>query len=499
MSALLKWTGHPLLDVGIATVCAMVGKDLPRQLTLEDLDRAAEEMERHYFSGFLASYLTCVFMNSEYVQPGTGPKKDQSRERYKRRVLYAHRWRGDPDAEGFVCAFSGEAATHLIHRGQMPLLTGEGVLNFYPAAVGALPIRGPYLTALQALPLGGRRTEGKLLIAHADHEYLNIALAGRWLEDNRRLVALAAAGGLPPREGPDAGLSREHAVWDPKKRLPKYPDAKSAKSLVLWDLMDIWDQKNLSVVITHPVSVTVYWLSNSGQGPSLEIYPLPSNLLRFLVLASGPQTRDAWRGLVARGWQDLQKANKTDRVVRPGPGRSRNRVLEDLLAIYEPGFCDRQAGHRFLQRHVLSWMKENVRRQLECDWTLISLFLKEIFGMDQKRIDDVRTFADRLAEHIRRRNDRRLFRDLIYSKRPWELRNALTKAQRNEFLDNRGLLFGLDEYLAVFEAEDNAGKYDWSLTRDLISIRLIEQLQRAGYLTEDMLREEESTELEVQS
>ena len=35
---LLDWSGHPLVDVGIATLCAIRDKDDPRQLTLEDLD-----------------------------------------------------------------------------------------------------------------------------------------------------------------------------------------------------------------------------------------------------------------------------------------------------------------------------------------------------------------------------------------------------------------------------------------------------------------------------
>ncbi len=310
---------------------------------------------------------------------------------------------------------------------------------------------------------------------------------------------MAKAGALPLREGPDEKLEREQASWDTGKKRPKYPDAKSAHSLVAWDLTEIWDEKHFSAGGAERVSVTVYWLSNSGQGPSLEIYPLPSNLLRFLVLASGAETRKGWRGLVARGWQDPGKGAKKAGPVRGGPGRSRNAVLEDLLAVYENGFCDRDAGRRFVQWRLLSEMKRQIDRGVECDWTLASLFLKEVFGMEQKRVDAIRSFADRLAQQIQRRNDRGLFRSLVYSKRPWELRNALTKAQRNEFRENRELLFGLDEYLDVFEAEDNVGKYDWSLTRDLISIRLIEQLHRSGYLSEDMLKEEETEEVEMES
>lgn len=502
---LLQWTGSPLVDVGIAAVCAMVGKNSPQELTLGDLDSAASEMEVYYFSGLLGSYLTCVFMNSEYVQPGEGPKKLESRKNYAKRVLFAHRSEPDQGAEEYRCAFSGHPATHLIHRGQMPMLTGEGVLNFYPSGVGALPISGPYLTALQALPMGGRRAEGKLLIAHSDSGVLTLALARLYVEDNRRLFALSSSGRLPSREGPDETLPREQAAWDGTKKKPKYPDAKSAASLVTADLLEVWDTKGLTLQEIGSASVTVYWLSSSGQGPSLEMYHLPSNLIRFLLLAGAPDTRAQWRRLVGRGWESPTRDDKDDAgtatkkrrkvisTVTGGPGRSRNLVLADLFSIYESGFVDLRAAAGFLRRHVLSELRGKIEHPGDCDWAFTELFLREVFGMEPERIAAIRSFADRLAEHVKSRNDRGLFRDLVYAKRSSEVRNALTKAQRNEARERNELLFGLDEYLKVFEADDSVGRIEWGLTRDLISIRLVEQLQKAGYLSKDMLTEEDAS------
>jgi hypothetical protein len=190
----IEWTGNPLVDVGIATLCAMTNRSAPQDLGLKDLNAAATEMEEYYFSGLLMSYLTSVFMNSEYVQPGSGERKERSREAYAKRVLFAHSSPSDEGLAGLTCVFSGLPATHLIHRGQMPLLSGKDVPNFYPSGLGALPIAGPYLTALQALPLGGRRCEGKMLVAHSDNGDVTIELAKHYLEDNRRLLQLSKAG-----------------------------------------------------------------------------------------------------------------------------------------------------------------------------------------------------------------------------------------------------------------------------------------------------------------
>ena len=102
-----------------------------------------------------------------------------------------------------------------------------------------LPISGPYLVAIQALPMGGRRAEGKLLFSHSDDRDLMIQLAGKCVDDNRRLLNLARANGLPAISGPDLSLMREQGAKDQKTKLAKYPDAKAPISLVAADLAEI--------------------------------------------------------------------------------------------------------------------------------------------------------------------------------------------------------------------------------------------------------------------
>lgn len=492
---LLNWTGHALVDVGIAALYVMTGKNDPTLLTLNDLDAAADEMEGYYFSGALMSYLTCVFMNSEYVQPGSGPKKAESRKRYADRVLRAHRSEATPEARDHVCAFSGQPATQLIHRGQMPLLTGEGVLNFFPGGAGGLFLSGPCLTAIQALPLGGRRSEGKLLIAYSDLPALTLALVKKFVADNRRLLGLAAAGRLPDQEGTHEGLDREQGSWDTTKKQAKYPDAKSALTLIASDLLDILELRRDLADLAVPVSLQIYWLSSSGQGPSLEIFAIPSNLIRFLSGVTMAATGGAWNRLVQRGWapsvsqtgQPSPTSKKPVKTALTGPGRSRNPVLTDLFMVYSDGLIDGQRARTFVRRYLLSDTRRLIERPEDCNWELTDLFLKEVLGMSPDRISRIRDFADGLAKYIQTRNDAPFFRRITYARYPWILRGELVKAQRNEFLKGSDLLFSLDEYIAVFEGDDTAGVADWSLVRDLICIRLVEQLHKEGWLTPDKL------------
>ncbi|HLH31051.1 MAG TPA: hypothetical protein VKY31_07595, partial [Terriglobia bacterium] len=181
--------------------------------------------------------------------------------------------------------------------------------------------------------------------------------------------------------------------------------------------------------------------------------------------------------------------------------RSRNDLLDDLIRIYRDGNLSRDAAKTFVARHLLRYRRgeagqPRIERAEWCDWKLTQLFLKEVLGMTQERIDRIRAFADRLAEHIANTRDKKLFRGVVYSSRAYELRNALTRAQRSEAHDHNTLLFGLAEYLDVFESEDMVRIGDWSLTRDLISIRLVESLHNRSFFGEnaDLLEDAAETQ-----
>jgi len=487
----LEWTGHPFADVGVATLCAMVGKQNPADLTMGDLDAAADEMSEYYFSGVMQAFTSCVFTMNAYDNPTSSREKLKE---YEQEVLRGHRSLRDPDAQLRTCVFSGHRATHLLERRQMPLLTGSGVMNFYPEGLTGLPVWGPYVVALQALPLGGRRAEGRLLVAHSDLPEITLAFVEDYLRRNRRLLALARTGELPKAKGPHSLLNRENAAGVDKKGKAKYPDAKAAPSLITADLMEILQQTAVNTKPTDIISVTAFWISNSGQGPIIDVFQIPSQVVRFISQASSAHYRPWWSRLVRQSWAKIKVSRK--KTVPGGPGRSRNRVLTDLLSIYSEGLIDPAGAQRFVRRHLLAntlnAMKEIVSGSVEAEqedwglmvpWKALELFLKEVMGMDQTTVSAIRDFADRLAEHIDKFNDRGLFRGIVYARYAWELRQTLTKAQRNEARQSNRLLFGLDKYLQVFEAADGVGRVDWSLTRDLISIRLVERLYQLDFFS----------------
>ena len=481
-SAGLFWTGHALVDVGIAGLCAFAEKKAPEELTLEDLDRAGEYMVEVYYGEKFKTFLSCVFMNASFVQPKEGAEK---REAFIAQYLKAHRAKPDPVVADQRCVFSGEPATSYLVRTHLPLFSGEAVMNFRPNGETHVPAAGAFVVALMFLPLASRRAEGKLLAVHADDHDLTLRFAHLYLKDNRRLLAMP----LPTEKAAlHPEFEREQPSWDSAKKHYKFADAKGPRSLVLADLADIAEKALPTDTRPHPIAVTVYLLSNSGQGPSLEIFDVPSGLVSFISRASGMRTRSAWKA-ICRKFYPVKEASeagtKRRSKVEPiegRPGWTRNPAFEELCAIYEGGFTDRELAASWLRTHVLGRLERGGRSSFNDtqarNWALTSLFLEEVLGMKPARIEAIREFADKVAGWIHGKNDRKLYRALMFGKLS-DAQDALRKAQLESAKGE--ILFGLDEYVNVWLHQDG----DAFLVRDLLCIRVVETLEQLGYFRDN--------------
>ena len=524
---LLKWTGHPLADVGVATLCALVGKKDPEKLTLEDLDVAGKEIKAAYKMPLFVVYLSCVYTtNGPFTHPSMG---DELRVKKIQRCMFPHRGEPDENMSGLKCLFSGEPATHLMERSQMPMLTGAGVLNFFPAGRSELPVAGPYLLAIHALAIGGRRSEGGLLIVHCDDPQWTLQFARRYVARNRQLINMAKANELPNKIGPTELLERECAGGANAKNEPKYPYAKAPKTLVMADLTDVATERDSGRMAEASTSVTIYLLSNDGRGPSLSIEHIPGNFVQFLQQVQQGEYANRWQRLVHRSWhapkgETLEsaeagaegakpkgkgKAKAKGPSIPPGPGRSQNYLYNDLLDIYKTGQCNWEMAARFIRRHLLLSPRRIIliihtkdsRDNFEIvDWELVTLFLMEMLGMNKDKIECVKAFADKLADVIRLHDQKQLYRGLaILSLSEYEYRRLLVRFQRRYATEFEGLLFSFDEFVDLFLSRGDNKDAPWTMVRDLIAIRVIERLYGDGWLSNNGLEVESADDPEVET
>lgn len=114
--------------------------------------------------------------------------------------------------------------------------------------------------------------------------------------------------------------------------------------------------------------------------------------------------------------------------------------------------------------------------------------------MDPERIEQIRNMGDRLAAYVSGQNDRRFFREFFTLRRYGEFRTALVKANLAHVRNGHAPLITLDPYIQVFEQGDGVAHVDWRLARDLVLIRMVEQLHAQGWLGRnvDAIPEEET-------
>jgi CRISPR-associated protein Cst1 len=482
---MLRYTGHLLVDVGVATIAAFAGKHDPTRLTEDDLNKMADYMAREYVQQPLKSFLTVAFTsNAWFAQDAYNPDKpslstEKREERQQKREKWAGRhlrqWSsGTSSNDGERDVFTGESSMSLelsgklppgrAGRAQVPLALGDEYINFYTNGDPGLAVSGKTILCLQAFPLGCAKCGGRLLAVHSDNDELTYYFAETFLLENRRAVQMTqAAGGK------------------------KMPEAKrSYRTLLIETLLKAEWMRREAREDERLSSITAYHLSNSGQGPKLDIYHLPLEITGFLREMQTADYHNEWNGIVRRAWEIASKKKKKDD--KPFQPR-RNLLYENLFDL--PDNAPRFLRTYFLRtalRHAKSKKTDprvDYSLQNEANlvsWKITECFLRRIMYMDKERIEQIRTMGDRLAEYVSSQNDRRFFRNFFTMQRYGDFRTALIKANLAHVKRGYSPIITLDPYIAVFEEGDELARPDWRLARDLVLIRIVERLYGQGWL-----------------
>lgn len=488
---MFKYTGHPYVDIGIATIAAFVGKRDPQNLSENDLELVADYIAQNYTVNPLRSFLTVAFPNSGFTNPAffNEPKKQQI---YAEKVLRAFRAdtqrKNEPDIffGASVPAISydvkGELSQGRAFRQHVPLLNGEGVINFYPSGDAGLPVSGEALLAIQAFPLGCAKVSGKLLAIHSDNPDITFFFAKQFLEQNRLAVHMAQL------RGGSNKLDEQH--FKLRTLIVEMLLAASRKQ------SDIQEEK-------RPFSITAYLISNSGQSPSLDIYHLPSQVVSFLQLMLSAGYENKWSIIVQHAWETnpKKKGKKEEEEFVP----RKNYLYEDLFNLPENA---RHFLRTYFLRVALQFSKmepgdprQKYSTKSETDivsWKITQEFLRSIMNMDKERIDQIRVMGDRLAEYVSSQNDRRFFREFFTQNRYEYFRNQLLKANLACAKRGNPPIIEFEPYIQVFEEGTELAHADWRLARDLVLIRMIENLYTRNWfnanpdaLTDELIQSEQ--------
>ncbi len=482
----LRYTGHPFVDVGVAAITAYAEKTDPEDVTEEDLERVADFIEKNYVRPPLRGHLTMAFTsNGWFIQPSFGPEE---RDYWARQHLY--QWQATVTSQTERCVFTGEPAIAAnlskslqesrVGRAQMPLLQGDVSINFFAYGDPGLPVSGLALLALQFFPLGCAKSGVGLLAVHSDNPRLTYRLASRFLRQNITAIIQAQAAG--------------------EERLPSAQ--RSLKTLLIEELLAAERERGYAQEDQEPASLTAYNFHN-GKSVELQMYHLPLEIVGFIRAAQTAMYQAAWNQLIQRAWQlgRLKKGKQSQEGAEGAQEPRRNFLYEDLFALP-------QDAARFLRTYFLripqrTSAEDDPRREYSTrkdlgliSWLLVELFLEKVVRMDKKRIEDIRTLGDRLALYVQRQGGKRFFLTFYKENNPANFRWHLINANIRHIKDRQVPLFDMDTYIEVFEESYEVMRPDWRLARDLVLMRMIDQLKDWLAQNPDAIPEEAEPERE---
>jgi CRISPR-associated protein Cst1 len=463
---MLAYTGHPFVDIGIATMVAFANKRIPAEVTTEDLEAVAAYIERNYVVAPLRGHMTMAFTsNGWFIQDAFNPDRpdlspEQREQRRATRAKWAtnhlHQWRtveaSDDDQR---CVFTGlpistrelssKLAPGRIGRNQLPGLQGDDAINFFVGGDPGLPVSGIALLALQFFPMGCAKCGNGLLAVHADDEELTYLITHGFWKENTTNVAKAQAAG--------------------EDKLPSA--ARSVKTLLVEQLVKAEQLRGRREGRRERATSLTAYNFNNGKSPSLDLYYLPLEITDFIRTAQAYHP-EMWQQLVARSWElpptpKGKKAAASEFV----PQEARRFIRSYFLRI------PRRTSYEQDPRRGYSFRRESDL----ISWPIVALFLRKVVNMEPERIAKIAEVGDRLAQYVRTEGGKKFFRAFFTEQRSDYFRGLLIKANLASVRAGHSPLFDLDGYVSVFMEGDELLRPDWRLARDLVLIRMIDQLK----------------------
>lgn len=429
----MRSTGHALIDVGEAALHSIVRIPADQDLTNHDLEKAADWLAQNYT---MPGPLQRLIRSSAFFNAGYYQQSDTIRQGFIDLVLYS--WR-ETEFGDDQCAFCLSPASYRANREHVPLLNGRHVYNFAPDGQAGIPICGRCSLAMQALPLGCKKSGKRLIAAHSDNPLITYHIA----QANVREIMYTLS--LPDLD-----------------KLPGQPFERTRFVELLVGWLAQLERRSISTA-----SLTGYCFTNYGAEPSITIYRLDvavSHWVEMVMYHAGGAVQAAWQHSIERGWYGGGRDAK--------PDEQANKLYEDLLLLPDDAL-------HFCRRHVLP----------QRSWAYAQSYLEGIMQMTPEDIEKIRIIGERFAHYAGQR--RGFFYEFSRTDEFASWRRVVLRAADDCARRYDNLLIDYDEFTDLFIPREDEYN-NWRLIRDLITLIMIEA--RVGEDDEPLFDPEDESE-----
>lgn len=446
-------TGNPFVDAGVSAIQLWLQKSSPEEITKDDLREMIEQIAPVYCSKGWKKTLYSVFPNNTVTNPANSKKDIQSLLTSKlNEYLEAIETLGN---SGNCMGCGGRDAVFSLTKTEVPL-TGSGSLrNFFPLFDSGVGYCAACTLAIQFSPIVFYAC-GKLLMLHSNSPKVLKSWAKKCIKDVRKQIILQSLTGCPNEN---------------------YVNPQNAFFHIVEGLIRDYDERWYE----EDVAIRLYHFTNYNQRPELDIYDFPSDVFHFLSYVKTSERFSDWKKLVKKGYIKVnwEKVKEEDEYKN-----KKNIVYQRLL------------NGQTIVRFFIDYQE----RQVIGDWSLFSLYLKEVRKMSEDRLDCLQRVGDEIAQYIQESNELKRLTQMEMARTYAEFRNVLRWIIKGRIaIERESPLFSLQEYLEHLFPTSPSGITEWRETRDLLLFRIYETLHDwlKSQKSSDEIQEEINNEEQV--
>ncbi|QIB27299.1 type I-B CRISPR-associated protein Cas8b1/Cst1 [Caloranaerobacter azorensis] len=438
-----EFTGNPFVDAGIWGIMAWLNKKSPMDIEIEELKDEFEDITNLYTTDQWKKLMHYLFPNNPIVNPSYKGKHKKKYIEYLNKLTNQIKLVGN---NGTCISCGKRGIVSQAKRNNVPL-TGSGKLrNYFSYAQEGADYCPVCILSIQFLPLVLYICGGRVILISSDSKKVMRRWANKCIEMVRRQILLKEF---------ERGINENYM-------LPHNSLFHIVGDLIL--------EKNAEEFKGNKVSIRVYYFTNYGQSPDIEIFDLPSKVFSFLVYLKQTNEYKKWFEVVNRGF--LKEIDDEEEKYK----KYRNIVYEKLLN----------------NESIIHYFMDNERNTYGT-WNILNLYLKEVREMDDRKIELIKNLGDKIAIYIKNSDKLKRLTDLERAQKYYEFTNILRLISKDRIKQNaKEPLFSLDDYVEIVYRENYP---EWKEVRDLILFRIYENLHDWLISKEEYKKEVEREEI----
>ena len=431
----MTFTGDPFVDLG-----ALVAETLPEK-TIEDKIRFVTDVYVDKWKGNLHS----IFLHSKITHISLKNKPELQRTRVLEYYLGVLEGKGRV-SEGYcrICANNGllfEAG-----RNNYPLVGSGEFVNFHHSHEFGLLICKDCLVKLYFIPLGILQAGGNLMVLQVQNEYIARLLREDIIQNNLDKI----------HRGSSEGILKS-SFTNPRNALFYF----AGKLIRRFDLFD-----------QPPQQIRLFYFTNFGSKPNIEIHDLPNPVFSFLQRILKPDLRPEWLRFVKQHYR-FGKSVQFDET--DGEWVKTKKKMTTKLNISDYGGSNRNTIHdRLLSGRSILGPLRQIYKVRKFPILIAITYLKEVRKVRQEQIDLIQRISDRIIALSQKAGDYKKFITPIEgAKYGHQLRGALLRMVKAHYKNGEPEPFvRLKDYVDYLFPDGQS----WYEVRDFLLICLYEKL-----------------------